>query len=121
MKQLPDKLYYSISEVAKHVGVKPHVLRYWEGEFPSLKPKKNRAGNRSYRAKDIEEIMAIKKLLYEDGFKIDGAKKLLRGANESAAEQLELIHAQEVEAERPKRVAELRRELKDLLEFVREL
>ncbi len=75
--ELPKKLYYSISEVAEQTGVKPHVLRYWEAEFPTLRPKKNRAGNRSYRQKDIDEIEAIKRLLWVEGYKIDGARRLL--------------------------------------------
>ncbi len=75
--ELPEKLYFSISEVARLTGVKAHVLRYWEAEFPSLRPKKNRAGNRSYRKRDIEEVQAIKRLLYEEGYKIDGARRLL--------------------------------------------
>ena len=63
--ELPEKLYYSISEVAAHSGVKAHVLRYWEQEFPTLKPKKNRAGNRSYRRKDIDEILRIQDYILE--------------------------------------------------------
>jgi len=74
----PIKLYYSISEVAQITAVKAHVLRYWESEFPSLKPRKTRTGSRRYRAVDIDEIQAIKELLYEQGFKIAGARKMLR-------------------------------------------
>lgn len=117
LKELPDKLYYSISEVADFTGVKPHVLRYWESEFPSLKPRKNRAGNRSYRRRDVDEILAIKKLLYEEGYKIDGARKILKEAS-GKVEQLELMTGAET-ASRKKKVAILRRDLHDLLEFVR--
>jgi DNA-binding transcriptional MerR regulator len=79
-KRTPTKLYYSITEVAELTNVKPHVLRYWETEFKALRPKKNRAGNRTYRAGDIELIQAIKKLLYDEGYTIAGAKKkLLQG------------------------------------------
>jgi DNA-binding transcriptional MerR regulator len=74
----PKKLYYSISEVAEITGVKAHVLRYWESEFPSLHPKKTRAGSRRYRQAEIESILAIKDLLYVKGFKIAGARKALR-------------------------------------------
>ena len=119
MKELPEKLYYSISEVAAFSGVKPHVLRYWESEFPTLRPKKNRAGNRNYRKRDVDEILAIKKLLYDDGFKIDGARRLLRESG-GQPEQLDLIHLPEA-AKRERKVAELRRDLRDLLNFVREL
>ena len=60
-----QKVYYSISEVCRMMGLEPHVLRYWESEFPQLRPKKNRAGNRAYRDKDIRLIEYIKYLLYE--------------------------------------------------------
>jgi DNA-binding transcriptional MerR regulator len=72
------KMYYSISEVSEMTGVKPHVLRYWETEFPSLKPKKNRAGNRNYRSKDIKSILVIRDLLYREKFTINGARKKLQ-------------------------------------------
>ena len=71
------KMYYSISEVCKIIGLEPHVLRYWESEFTQLRPKKNRAGNRAYREKDIELVKYIKHLLYEERFTIPGAKKQL--------------------------------------------
>ena len=67
------KLYYSISEVAELVSVKPHVLRYWETQFKMLRPRKNRAGNRSYRVKDVKMALRIRKLLYDEGFTIAGA------------------------------------------------
>jgi len=73
----PGKMYYSISEVCNETGLEQHVLRYWETEFPSLKPKKNRAGNRAYRKKDIDLIKYIKYLLYEKKFTIQGARKVL--------------------------------------------
>jgi len=78
--QLPPlkKLYYSITEVAEMTGLKPHILRYWETEFPFLKPKRNRAGNRAYRKRDIEMVLLIKKLLYEEGYTIEGAKQKIR-------------------------------------------
>lgn len=76
-KRISTKLYYSITEVAELTNVKPHVLRYWETEFKALRPKKNRAGNRTYRSGDIELIQAIKTLLYDEGYTIAGAKKKL--------------------------------------------
>ncbi len=72
------KMYYTISEVAEMTGVKAHVLRYWETEFPSLRPKKNRAGNRNYRPKDIKAILVIRDLLYKEKFTISGARKKLQ-------------------------------------------
>jgi DNA-binding transcriptional MerR regulator len=80
-KKATTKLYYSITEVAELTGVKPHVLRYWETEFKALRPKKNRAGNRVYRASDISIIEEIKSLLYGEGFTIAGAKTRLLKAN----------------------------------------
>ena len=71
-------MYYSISEVAKMTGIKAHVLRYWETEFPSLRPKKNRAGNRNYRPKEIKAVLVIKDLLYREKFTISGARKKLQ-------------------------------------------
>ena len=68
------KLYYSISEVSKLTKLKAYVLRYWETEFTQLKPSKNRAGNRTYRQKDIDLILKIKNLLYEEKYTIEGAR-----------------------------------------------
>ena len=77
MPFIPTKLYYKIGEVCKIVGVESHVLRYWEAEFASLAPPKSKSGQRTYRARDIELLLCIKKLLYEDGFTIAGARKQL--------------------------------------------
>ena len=68
------KLYYSISEVSKLTKLKAYVLRYWETEFTQLKPSKNRAGNRTYRQKDIDLILKIKDLLYKEKYTIEGAR-----------------------------------------------
>ena len=73
------KLYYSISEVSEITKLKAYVLRYWETEFSQLNPPKNRAGNRTYRQKDIEIILKIKDLLYEKKYTIDGARNCLKG------------------------------------------
>ena len=72
------KLYYSIGEVSEMTDLKSYVLRYWETEFNQLKPPKNRAGNRTYRQKDIEVILNIKDLLYKKKFTIDGARFALQ-------------------------------------------
>ena len=79
MKNRPiKKLYYSISEVSELTNLKQHVLRYWETEFPNLRPSKNRAGNRIYRPKDLDVIMQIKKLLYEEHYTIQGAREKIK-------------------------------------------
>ena len=77
MKSDIKKLYYSIGEVSKMVDLKSYVLRYWETEFKQLSPPKNRAGNRTYRKKDIDLIISIKDLLYNRRFTIEGAKSML--------------------------------------------
>ena len=71
------KLYYSIGEVSKITDLKQYVLRYWETEFKQLNPNKNKAGNRTYRQKDIDTILEIKNLLYKEKFTIEGARKIL--------------------------------------------
>jgi len=71
------KLYYSISEVSKLTGLEQYILRYWETEFEQLKPSKNRAGNRIYTNKNIKLILTIKKLLRDQKYTIEGAKKIL--------------------------------------------
>jgi DNA-binding transcriptional MerR regulator len=73
-----DKLYYRIGEVSRITGIKPYVLRYWESEFRWMSPAKSRSKQRLYRKKDIETILLIKKLLYEERFTIAGAKKRLK-------------------------------------------
>ncbi|HKP97690.1 MAG TPA: MerR family transcriptional regulator [Fibrobacteria bacterium] len=84
LKRLEEgKLYYSISEVCSMTGLEQHVLRYWESEFPQLRPKKNRSGNRAYRAKEIKIIRYIKYLLYEEMYTIPGAKKKMADADMS--------------------------------------
>ena len=71
------KLYYSIGEVSKITDLKQYVLRYWETEFKQLNPNKNKAGNRTYRQKDIDLILDIKNLLYKEKFTLEGARKML--------------------------------------------
>ncbi len=84
--EFPNKLYFRIGEVAKIIGVKPYVLRYWETEFSVLKPGKTPSRHRLYRRHDVETLLEIKYLLYEEGFTIAGAKKRLKdGEKEEAA------------------------------------
>src|SRR5512147_1256353 len=74
----PVKLYYRIGEVAELVGVEPHVLRYWESEFPTIRPQKSRSGQRVYSRRDVETLMRVKDLLYAQRFTIAGARQRLR-------------------------------------------
>jgi DNA-binding transcriptional MerR regulator len=86
---IPQKLYYRIGEVAEIAGVKPHVLRYWETEFGFLSPQKNEGNQRLYTAKDLEKVLLIRKLLYEDGYTIAGAKKKFREERKKTAPAVE--------------------------------
>ncbi len=109
MKSKPiQKLYYSIRDVSDITDMKQHVLRYWESEFPELKPAKNRAGNRIYRSRDIKIIFLIKKLLYEEKFTIEGARAKIRDLlkDESKIDEIALF--------------EPNKEVKDLLQSIRE-
>ena len=85
---IPDKLYFRIGEVEAITEVPAYVLRYWESEFKLLRPKKNPAGQRLYRKKDVELVLRIKTLLYEERLTLEGAKKRLR--SESRIDQMDL-------------------------------
>ena len=75
---IPDKAYFRIGEVARILGVKPYVLRYWESEFKAIRPQKSRSQQRLYRRRDVELLLRIKRLLYEERFTIAGARRKLR-------------------------------------------
>ncbi len=78
---IPDKLFFKIGEVAELTGIKPHVLRYWEAEVSPFRPAKSRTRQRLYRRRDIELVLRLKDLLYNQGYTIAGAKKKLREGN----------------------------------------
>jgi len=80
---IPDKLYFRIGEVATLCRLPAYVLRFWESEFPQLKPVKSSTGQRMYRKRDVESVLRIKQLLYEQGFTIAGARQQLRAENKS--------------------------------------
>jgi DNA-binding transcriptional MerR regulator len=109
---IPDKNYFKIGEAARICAVKPHVLRYWETEFRSLKPQKSRSQQRVYKRKDLEHLLRIRHLLYEERFTIEGARSRLR----------ELGHDEGPAPERPPPVLDreaLRRLKQGLQELVR--
>jgi len=85
-----ERLYYRIGEVSRITGLKAHVLRYWESEFKVIKPHKGGSLQRLYRRKDLDLILKIKKLLYEDGFTIAGAKKKIRDLERLENKQMKL-------------------------------
>jgi DNA-binding transcriptional MerR regulator len=76
-EDIPDRVFYKVKDVCSITGLKPHVLRYWEQEFKDIRPVKSSRGQRLYKKRDLEAILIIKKLLYEQRFTIDGAKKYL--------------------------------------------
>ncbi len=84
VQQLPDKLYFRIGEVSDIVGVKPYVLRYWETEFTDVKPSKSKSGQRLYKKRDVELLLRIKELLYDERFTINGAKQRLKEVMKSS-------------------------------------
>jgi DNA-binding transcriptional MerR regulator len=84
---IPEKLYFRIGEVARLCRLPAYVLRFWETEFPQLKPVKSSTGQRMYRRKDVENVLRIKKLLYEEGFTIPGARQHLRTESKSEKKQ----------------------------------
>src|SRR5580693_6381167 len=86
---LPSKLYFRIGEVAGLVGVEPHVLRYWEREFRSIRPSKSAKGQRVYSRRDVENLLRVRDLLYGQGFTIAGAKKRLRERGQDHEEAFE--------------------------------
>jgi DNA-binding transcriptional MerR regulator len=85
-----ERLYYRIGEVSRITGLKPHILRYWESEFKVIRPHKGGSLQRLYRRKDLDLILKIKKLLYEDGFTIAGAKKKIRDLERLESKQLKV-------------------------------
>jgi DNA-binding transcriptional MerR regulator len=78
----PSKLFYRIGEVSRLTELEPYVLRYWETEFPQIKPDKGTSGQRLYKQKDLDMILRIKQLLYKEGFTISGARKKLQGRDD---------------------------------------
>ena len=116
MAEDKKRLYYSISEVAEMTGLKPHILRFWESEFPTLRPRKNRAGNRAYTERDVRIVRLIKQLLYDEKYTIEGAKKRLKSDKEYVDSQLSLpFRKHEID------VKVIRAELRKLLAMVEAL
>jgi DNA-binding transcriptional MerR regulator len=98
---IPGKRYFTIGEVSTLCGVKPHVLRYWEQEFPQLKPVKRRGNRRYYQRQDVLMIRQIRNLLYEQGFTIGGARQKMSGedAKEDVNQSQQIVHQVRLELE----------------------
>jgi DNA-binding transcriptional MerR regulator len=99
MGSIPDKLYFKIGEVKKITGVEPHVLRYWESEFKVIRPQRATSKQRLYRRVDVENILTIKKLLYEDGYTVPGARKYLTANKGVKAKPVKTTARQETKVE----------------------
>ena len=118
MKSLPTgRLYYSISEVSDLIGVKPHVLRYWETQFKMLRPKKGRGGARMYRKRDIEVLFEIKQLLYDQRFTIAGARRRILDERSEGKEQIELPFSK---LDREEMLRGLKKDMEGLLNLLRQ-
>ncbi len=122
MPDLSGKLYYTIGEVSELTGVKPHVLRYWESEFPGLKPRKDRGGSRRYRKRDIEAIFTIKSLLYEEGYRIAGARQVLEQRRKPQVEQKDpkQMAMPFEQLDRGEQLAQIRQELAEVMDILRD-
>ena len=110
------KLYYSIGEVSKITELKHYVLRYWETEFKQLSPPKNRAGNRTYRQKDIKVVVKIKNLLYNRKFTIKGARTLLN-SGEEMEETVDRL-SENAQGKRSEILIKVKQELESILDFI---
>ena len=116
---IPDKMYYTIGEVRKITGIEPYVLRFWETEFSSLRPRKNKKGHRTYKKKDIELILRIKELLYDSKFTIPGARAVLSGKKSAAlAQRSKSKKTQAAADDSNESLLDVQRELKELLSWL---
>jgi DNA-binding transcriptional MerR regulator len=107
---IPDRLYFRIGEVSRLCRLPSYVLRFWETEFPQLKPGKSSTGQRMYRKPDVENVLRIKKLLYEEGFTIAGARQYLRAETRKKQSSLPFSPAPDIT-----QIKEVRQGLKDIL------
>jgi len=112
---IPDKLYFRIGEVARLCHLPAYVLRFWETEFPQLKPVKSSTGQRMYRQRDVENVLRIKKLLYEEGFTIAGARQQLKAEAKPAKLQAGLPFPPRQRAEGLKKVQQGLQEILGIL------
>ncbi len=116
--EIPDKLYFRIGEVSDLVGVEPHVLRYWESEFPSVGPKKSGTGRRMYRRKEVELLLKIKYLLYEKKYTIEGARLYLQTEGKTKKRR-QPVKAEQRDLFAGDGLPEIRKELAAILEMLK--
>ncbi len=113
-QEIPNKLYFRIGEVAELVGVKPYVIRFWETEFSGFGPKKPGTGHRAYRRKDVERLLEIKQLLYNQRFTIEGARRFLQTRHKDTA--LQPVSEQPINYS--DFLGQIRRELTEILDLL---
>jgi DNA-binding transcriptional MerR regulator len=118
--EIPDKLYFKIGEVAKLADVPAHVLRYWESEFPGIRPKRANSKQRLYRRQDVEQILAIKILLHEQGYTIAGARKLMETGGEQKPQGSDGQPTIIGESQKLQTIKQKLKELQDLLKAGKE-
>jgi DNA-binding transcriptional MerR regulator len=112
---IPDKLYFRIGEVSRLCDVPAYVLRFWESEFPQLKPHKGGTGQRLYRRRDVEAVLHIKSLLYDEGYTIPGARQVIKTEQRQKTSQLPLAIDTGVTTNSPQQLRKLQKELRELL------
>lgn len=116
---IPDKLYFRIGEVARLCGVETYVLRFWETEFPQMRPNKSGTGQRLYRKRDVEFALRVKRLLHDEGYTIAGARQVLsQEAAKARTPQLPLIEGGASAAPVKAKLQRVRAELRDLLNLL---
>src|SRR5579872_5375983 len=115
---IPDKLFFRIGEVSEIVGVEPYVLRYWESEFPALAPKKSSSGQRMFRRKDVELLLRIKHLLYDQKFTIEGARKALNSEAKAPKRTQAQPIVQEPLFSQATAIPEIRREVAEIIKLL---
>lgn len=122
--QIPDRLFFRIGDVSELSGVEPYVLRFWENEITALSPKKGSNGQRQYRRKDVETVLEIKRLLYDEGYTIAGARKALRERSRKQRRKAPTKRKQKalfepLEKSDPAALKEIKRELKEILALLK--
>jgi len=113
--EIPDKLYFRIGEVARLCDVPAYVLRFWESEFPQLKPNKGGTGQRLYRRRDVETALRIKSLLYDEGYTIPGARQAIKSEMKHNVSQLALAMPEGPATASTQQLKKLQKDLRELL------
>ncbi len=116
--QIPDKLYFRIGEVARLCDVPAYVLRFWESEFPQLKPNKGGTGQRLYRRRDVENALHIKRLLYDEGYTIPGARQVFKDLQKQKPGELPFAETRGSSLQSDIRMQKLRKELHEILNML---